>query len=79
MVEQPEPFGFAGKHPHVGTHVSLVIKDRDGSTVKMAGTLRRDTAFDLAERLMNGSIEFRNARAKATLMPAETSPSQGAP
>lgn len=55
------------EHPPAGTRVELTIKDRDGSTVRMAGTLRRDAAFDLAQKVMDGAAEFRKARAKATL------------
>ena len=55
------------EHPDAGTRVEITIKDRDGSTAKMSGTLRRATAFDIAQRLMDGFEEFRKARAKATL------------
>ena len=55
------------EHPYAGTRVEITIKDRDGSTAKLYGTLRRAAAFDIAQRLMDGCEEFRKARAKAVL------------
>jgi hypothetical protein len=59
------------ERPKIGTRLELTIKDRDGSTVKLSGTLRREAAFELAKRLMDGANEFRAARAKATLISEE--------
>ncbi len=67
------------EHPNIGTRVELTIKDRDGSTAKLAGTLRRADAFGRAQRLMDGCNEFRAARAKATLMAMEPSPTSEEP
>lgn len=55
------------EHPTVGTRVELTIKDRDGSTSKISGTIRREDAYALGTKLMADFNDYRKARAKATL------------
>ena len=47
--------------------VTVRIRDKDGSGADISGTVSREVAWDLADRLTKGAADYLASRSKLTL------------